>query len=451
MSEPANTQKSQFTLPQPRKKRRWPVVLLVLALAAAAVGWFVVRPILRSADQVNDLLYTQDTAAYRDVTVSVSGTAAILPADSYRAVAMVQGEILEAPFEEGDTVQAGDLLFRFDSKAAESSIQRAQITVEQARLSYDGVLEFKTSAQKKLAFFSPAAGTVTKLCAAEGDELTSGDPLLELLDGSGETVTVTAGTSGELKRLYCAEGDTVDPDQLLGYLGGSKLDAQIENALLSLRTAQLSLQSARDQLESYTVTSPISGTVIEKNYKAGDSLEAGGGYLAVIYDLSGLTFDMHVDELYIHQVRPGQTVRITANALEGQEFTGTVRRVNINGTTMNGVTTYPVTVEIHDPGDLLPGMNISADIIVDSVSHALTIPVEMVGRGNVVQVLPADAYDRNGKPDYSKLEERPVTLGCNDDSYIQILSGLSEGETVVCRTEVTNIMEQMMNAMGSRR
>lgn len=123
-------------------------------------------------------------------------------------------------------------------------------------------------------------------------------------------------------------------------------------------------------------------------------------------------------------------------------------KININGTTMNGVTTYPVTVDIDDPQELLPGMNVSAEILVEHAEHVLTVPVEMVGRGNVVQVLPAGAVDRNGKPDYSKLEERTVTLGRNDEDYIEILSGLSEGETVVHKTEVTSLYEQMMGMGG---
>ena len=242
-------------------------------------------------------------------------------------------------------------------------------------------------------------------------------------------------------------------DQIIGAFEATDMDSQIENARLSLRSAELSLQSTRDQLENYTITSPISGTVIEKNYKAGDNLDtssaaAATGYLAVIYDMSSLSFTMNIDELYIGQIEVGQEVRITADALEGQEFTGHVSKRNINGTTMNGVTTYPVTVEIDDPGELLPGMNVSAEILVEHADHVLSVPVEMVGRGNVVQVLPADAYDKDGNPDYSRLVETPVELGRNDEEYIEILSGLEEGDTVVYQMSQTSLIEQMMGSMA---
>ena len=71
-------------------------------------------------------------------------------------------------------------------------------------------------------------------------------------------------------------------DQVIGAFEATDMDSQIKNAELSLRSAELSLQSTKDQLENYTITSPISGTVIEKNYKAGDNLDttaAAAGYL----------------------------------------------------------------------------------------------------------------------------------------------------------------------------
>ncbi len=539
---PAAGRRPEFKIPKPKKKRRWIKVLIVLAVLAALVFWFLIRPIMSASEQIGNMLYQTGTAEYRDLTVSVSGTGTVEPADSYQVTALVKGEILDAPFEEGDQVEQGDVLYQIDASDVQNSIERAEIAVEQARLSYQNALDSREDAAENTDVKASDTGVIQKLYCEAGDSVTAGSPIADIIDrdtmkltipfhsadaaafyvGQGATVyvdgtaetlqgtvdsispvdqtgtggtlvreititvpnpgalsdqntgtasvggadcagtgaftyaaqsTVTARTSGKLESLTVSEGDRVTKDQIIGAFEATDMDSQIKNAELSLRSAELSLQSTKDQLENYTITSPISGTVIEKNYKAGDNLDtsaaaAATGYLAVIYDMSSLSFTMNIDELYIGQIEVGQEVRITADALEGQEFTGHVSKRNINGTTMNGVTTYPVTVEIDDPGELLPGMNVSAEILVEHAEHVLSVPVEMVGRGNVVQVLPADAYDKDGNPDYSRLVETPVELGRNDEEYIEILSGLEEGDTVVYQMSQTSLIEQMMGSMA---
>jgi HlyD family secretion protein len=109
--------------------------------------------------------------------------------------------------------------------------------------------------------------------------------------------------------------------------------------------------------------------------------------------MSSLVFDMSIDELDVGSVKAGQEVTITADALEGKTFTGYVDKVNIKGTTSNGVTTYPVTVYIKDADGLLPGMNVNASIIVQSSENVLAIPVSAISRGNTVLLKKEDAED----------------------------------------------------------
>ena len=90
---------------------------------------------------------------------------------------------------------------------------------------------------------------------------------------------------------------------------------EIQSASESLRSAQLSLESQYEQLADYTITSPISGTIIDKNYNAGETTEANKT-LCTIYDLSYLTMTLSVDELDISNISVGQTVSITADAVE---------------------------------------------------------------------------------------------------------------------------------------
>jgi HlyD family secretion protein len=236
------------------------------------------------------------------------------------------------------------------------------------------------------------------------------------------------------------EGDYVQKNALILALENRDLERNLKSSALSLEEAKNALENKKKALEDYTVTSPISGIVIEKNFKAGDKLDmnTGRAALCTIYDLSYLTVQLSVDELDIGSVKVGQEVHITADAVEGRTFTGKVTKVNINGTTANGVTAYPVTVRIDGADGLLPGMNVDAGIVLQSVPDVLSVPAEAVVRGNMVLVktdgsvaahagetLPAD---KGGPPKGFELKQ--VTLGVNNDDFIEIKSGLQEGDII---------------------
>lgn len=523
-------QKPKIKSPASKKRRKWIKRLIILAVLAALVVF-----LFKSCSGTGSIMaagsYIPAVAARQELLVSVSGTGTIEPIHSYKVTTLVKGEVLEAPFEEGQTVHKGDLLFRIDSKDVEASIRQAELSLESARLNYSQLLKNQSDSQKNATVKATAAGVVTKLYVDQGDMVSAGAPIADILDrdnlkltvpfhavqaasisvgqqalvsvdgaldtlygtvdsiaatdevGPGGTLVrpvtirlvnpgaldntssgsatingsasaasstfayaeskqVVAKTSGELKSLTVQEGDRVFLDQVIGGFDETDMDTQIQNAAIQVKTAELTLQNARDKLEDYSITSTIDGEVIEKNYDVGDNIDATTGstsgvtYPAVIYDLSALTFDINIHELDINKIQVGQQVEITSDALDGQSFTGTVDKVNINGTTSNGVTTYPVTVRIDgSPQELKPGMNISARIIVEDAGQVLCIPVEAVSRGqngvSLVKVAGPGALDEAGSlADPSKLEDREVTLGRNDESFIEVLSGLEEGETV---------------------
>ena len=178
-----------------------------------------------------------------------------------------------------------------------------------------------------------------------------------------------------------------------------------------------------------------------------NTASTGISYMAVIYDMSALEFKMDVHELDISKVQVGQTVEITASALDGMTYTGTVETININGTTLNGITNYPVTIRVDGaPEELYPGMNVSAEIISEEIGDVLCIPVEAVEEGNLVTVAGPGALSEDGLTvaDITKLSKVEVTLGRTDGTNIEITSGLSEGDTIVYAVQSSNFMDMMM-------
>ena len=269
--------------------------------------------------------------------------------------------------------------------------------------------------------------------------------------------TVTASVSGEVSRIAVSEGSTVSENQTLMVLTSDEVEDSIQSASDSLRNAELSLENQYDQLDNYTITAPISGTVVDKYYIAGESAEANT-VLCTIYDLSYLTMTLSVDELDIANIEVGQTVTLVADAVEDQTYEGVVTKVSVAGTSNNGVTTYPVTIRIDETEGLLPGMGADATIALDSAENVLAIPSAALQRGNQVMITKdspsaknaqssseaakgteetqtdegeneaADGSADQAASDYVTVE---VTIGVSDDNYTEILSGLQEGDVVV--------------------
>ena len=251
-----------------------------------------------------------------------------------------------------------------------------------------------------------------------------------------EEETITAEVSGEVSAIRVSEGDQVSSGQTLIVLSSDDLDDSLQSASESLRNAEISLENQYENLDDYTITSPIKGTIVDKNYNAGETSEANQ-VLCSIYDLSYLTMTLSVDELDISDIAVGQTVTITADAVEDRTYTGTVTKVSVAGTSSGSATTYPVTIRIDETDGLLPGMSVDATIELAAAQDVLAIPSAALNRGNTVLVTAGSPSAANGTlveattedgEDYYSVE---VTTGVIGESYIEIVSGLQEGDTVV--------------------
>ena len=287
-------------------------------------------------------------------------------------------------------------------------------------------------------------GLVTGDCTASavvGNYTSYGQTTVKVGTGS----TITASASGKVSGLTLMPGDSVSSGQRICTITGDSVDNQLQNA-------KASLENAQDRLDDYMVTSPITGTVVEKTVKAGDNVGTGSNSnntLCIIYDLTYLEMTLNIDELDIDNVEVGQTVNVTSDAKEGQTFTGVVTKVSVVGTTSGGTTTYPVTVRIDDTDGLRPGMNVDAEIVLSSADGVLAIPSLAVNRGDTVLVTSdspsaANALEQEAPEGYAYVQ---VTTGVSDDSYIEITSGLQEGDTVAYLRTASSGSDMMMSGM----
>ncbi len=263
---------------------------------------------------------------------------------------------------------------------------------------------------------------------------------------------VTATAAGTVTAVSAQEGETVAKDQILVTLGGDNLRDTLQNAADGLRNAQLSMDSTQNQLDNYTITSPISGTIVDKQYKVGDNAEVGHP-LCIIYDLSYLEMIIYIDELDISKVAVGQKVVVTADAVEGKSYNGEITKVSIVGTTgVGGATSYPVTVRINSFDGLLPGMNADAEITVDHADSVLAIPAAALNRGGTV-LITADspsAVNALEQPAPEGYVYVAVKTGIGDGDYLEVVSGLQAGDTVAYQlnTAAASLFAMMYGMAG---
>lgn len=244
--------------------------------------------------------------------------------------------------------------------------------------------------------------------------------------------TLTAQASGTVSAINVQEGSTVEKDAILLQLTGDDLTEAIQSASETLQSAQISMENMQDTMSSYTITAPISGTIIEKDAKQGDAMTSGTT-LCIIYDLSYLEMQINVDELQISSLTVGQKVQITADAVQSKTYIGTVTRVSMKGTANGGTTTYPVTIQLDDIDGLRPGMNANAEIVVAEANNVLTVPNAAIVRGNYVLVTQDSPSASNADETMTAPDGYvyvPVQTGVSDDDYTEITSGLKDSDTI---------------------
>ena len=609
-----------------RKKRKGKsgriVIVLIVVLAALLGGFFLYKKRSGAQKSKGDQSVSTATVKRTDITSELTASSSLSPKDTYEVTSLVEGEVIEANFEEGDVVEKGQVLYRIDASSMDSDMSSAQTSLQRAKESVQTAQSGYAEETARIAgntYRSTASGYIKTLYIKEGDKVNSGTKIADLYDDSvmkitvpflsgeaaeinvgdeaaviledtGEqisgTVTVVSSmeetlSGGRLVKNVTVEvsnpggltTDTAASVTVDGFvcsaegtftaktettlsveLSGNK-SLEIENLLIhegsyveknsdlfqvtaktaeeylkefkdavesaddNLENAENKLSNTQDSVEDYTITAPISGTVITKNAKVGDKISkssSGTTTMAVIYDLSTMTLEMSVDELDVSSIKVGQSVEITADAVEGETFTGTVTNVSLQSSYSNGVTNYPVTVTLDDTGSLLPGMNVDAKIILDSSENALVIPASALMRGNRVYVKKssdstenadtqrngssdnagdadserknhgdgtqnADSADRqpdagaeasgsskgsgtdnssskstgSGKSGSSNVpdgfEAVQVTTGIINDDYVEILSGLSEGDEVYISSDSgssTQTDQMQMGGMG---
>lgn len=529
-----------------KKKRGLGRAVFVLLLAGAAAGGFLymkgkAQPAGAGAAG-EESIHTQQ-AARGDIYSTLTSSGSLEAKDTYSITSLIDGEVLEANFEEGDMVEKGQILYRIDSSSLQTQLDSAQSSLERAQKNYQSAAEdyqeMRAQYQSR-TFTSKYSGYVRTLYVEAGDKVNTGSKIADIYSdsrmkikvpflreeaadiavGSEATVTleetletltgtVTAVSTMEetlaggrlvravtvevenpggltestvatvlvngylcaaegtfeatlqkelvyqldqavtIEAMQVAEGDAVAEGQVVFTMTAKsvqdildKYQDAVEEREENVQQAENSLETTSDKLEDYVITAPISGKVIQKNTKVGDNAKSdSNNAMALIYDLSSLTFSMSVDETEVSEVQVGQQVHVTADAFPNETFVGVVTNVSLKSTSSQGVTNYPVTVLIEDTKNLLPGMNVDGEIIIDAAEDVVMVPAGALQRGNRVYVKDDSVTERQEGAPAAGFRAVEVETGLISSDYVEIISGVEEGDEVyVAETAVSNNM-----------
>ena len=212
-----------------------------------------------------------------------------------------------------------------------------------------------------------------------------------------------------------------------------------------IAAAEAQVAAAQAVYDMRYIVAPFAGSVTDIDSLPGDQVMAGT-YSMRIDDLSRMLVDVDVPEVDINQIEIGQPVRLTFDAIQGEQYSGKVIEVAQVGTVKQGGVDFTVTIELTDTDELVrPGMTAAVNVVTYELEDVLLVPNRAVLREDGKQVV----YTLEADGSYLAV---PISLGASQDSYSQVLSGdLEPGDTLILNpSELPNQQNFMPPGAGDR-
>lgn len=408
------------------------IVLLVLLKVFGVIG----KPALTQV--------ATEKAAVRDINETVTASGKIEPHVQVKISPEVSGEIVELPVKEGDVVKKGQLICKIRPDILKSELDRAEAAYNTQRASLGNSKQMLKQAQ---ATYDNQASIYQRDKALYANKVLT----------TAEFEAAKASYEGAKASLAAAKEN-------------------VTGSNYGLAQAAASVKEASDNLIRTTIYSPVDGVIsklsVEKGERVLGTQQFAGTEIMTISDLSKLDVDVDVNENDINRIRFGDTSKIDVDAFPDKTFTGTVIEIgssaNVVGTNADQVTNFTVKVRIDsssykdlmnkkaaNPNPFRPGLTATVDIKTNH-AHSLSVPIQAVTTRDNKKTTANNGNKNNGqdqnsgnddsnKPKMAQVSKEyvfvynnngtvkqvEVTTGIQNDTYIQILSGLKSGDEVV--------------------
>ena len=390
--------------------------LIVFLLVGVKAGWF--------GKQDNSKAVDIEKVTLIDIVETVSATGKIQPEVEVKLSSEVSGEIIELPIVEGQQVKKGDLLVRVNPDIYQSSLNRSQATLQNVRA---GLNQAEASLKEAQASYNRSQQLFEKgiISKADWDKAVSAYEIAQ---------------------------------------------ASKQSAYYSVQSAGATVNEARDNLNRTTIYAPMSGTISKLDVELGERVvgtqQMAGTEILRVANLNNMEVEVDVNENDIVKVQIGDSTLVEVDAYLKKEFKGVVTEIanSAAGTlTADQVTNFRVKVRIIEESyqDLVegkpdyyspfrPGMTATVDVITNRREKAVAVPISAI-------VIKTDTSatrksSRKSKSDEDAPKEkveseekfecvfvnnngeaklRVVKTGIQDDSNIEIVSGLSEEDEII--------------------
>ncbi len=425
-------------------RKKWVWALIALLVVAAGAGYFRSR-------KPTGTVVTSEAIQRRDLEAIVSASGKIEPQKTVNISAQSMGRVTSLSVNEGDRVKAGQFLLQIDPVMAEAAVRRDEAAVAGART---GLEQARASLLSARASLDLARRDLER----QRDLWKSGLTTRETLERAEAEVEVRAS---DLKAR----------------------EQEIKTRETQLRQQEAGLQSSQHSLTQVRFNAPFDGIVTRRNIEEGENVVVGtmnnaGTVLLTVADMSVIEAEIEVDETDVPFVQLGQKARITIDAIPDRTFHGTVTEIGNSPIQQTGAaastsaartaTNFKVTVTIDGQiPDVRPGFTTTAEITTATRDQAVAVPIQALtvreliydAEGNIVPetrppaqgwrfgpqaATPVSAAARELLPGQRREETEgvfvvrdgkatfvPVKLGIAGERFLEVTSGLEEGDRVI--------------------
>ena len=303
---------------------------------------------------------------------------------------------------------------------------------------YDGTVESISGSKATIILTDdgPAFGDKVTVKNSDGNTLGTGELYIH-------DQLAIVGYAGTIKSISVSENQKLSAGKEIFTLSDTSYTANYEQYLSERRDLESNLLVLTAIYRSGALTADYAGTV--KSLPDIDETESSDD-TSTVFEIcpdKTMTVSVSIDETDILSLSIGQKVDVTVSSISEDTFEGAITAIDRTGTTSNGVTTYTASIQIEKAEGMLAGMSASASISITGVENALLIPVDALNKTSSTAYV-YTTYDEENE-EFGGMTE--VEYGISNSNYVEIKSGLKEGDTVYYK-EKTSYNFQMPGGFG---